>query len=153
VSSPQPADPARAAGRSAPPADKTMGQSNLTESTPAPSGPAFVGLQKLPSLAGADAPITGKLSFSAPTRIDGALRGEVRSTALLVIGERGSVDGTLRPTELVVLGHVRGEVQGAERVEIGPGGRISGRLETRVLVVSEGGILDAYCVVRARGGD
>ena len=110
---------------------------------------AFIGLQKLPSVAASDVPITGRLSFSTPTRIDGALRGEVRSTALLVVGERGSVDGTLRASELIVFGVVRGEVHAAERVEIGPGGRVYGRVETRAIVVSEGGVLDAECVVRS----
>ena len=116
---------------------------------PPTSEHTFLGLQRLPSVAASDVPITGKLSFSTPTRIDGALRGEVRSTALLVIGERGSVDGTLRASELIVLGVVRGDVHGVHRVEIGPGGRVYGRVETRTLVVNEGGLLDAECVVRA----
>jgi cytoskeletal protein CcmA (bactofilin family) len=109
--------------------------------------PAFIGSPKLPSIVGSDSPITGKLSFSSPTRIDGVLRGEVRSTALLVIGEKGSVDGTLRASELLILGEVRGEVQGARRVEIGAGGRVYGRVQARVLIVQEGGFLDAECVV------
>lgn len=125
-----------------------MGRHTPSESIPAPSAPAFIGLQKLPSVATADAPITGKLSFSAPTRIDGPLRGEVRSTALLVVGERGSVDGTLRAKEVLVLGIVRGDVHGSERVEIGPCGKIIGRIETRALVVAEGGVIDAACFIR-----
>ena len=125
-----------------------MGQPTAGNSTHSSSEPAFLGLQKLPSVAGNDAPITGKLSFSSPTRIDGPLRGEVRSSALVVVGERGSVDGTLRAAELLVLGVVRGQVHGTHRIEIGRGGRIFGRVETRVLVVNEGGILDAECIVR-----
>lgn len=128
-----------------------MGRHTPSESTTAPSAPAFIGLQKLPSVASADAPITGKLSFSAPTRIDGPLRGEVRSTALLVVGERGSVEGTLRAEEVLVLGIVRGAVHGTLRVEIGPGGKVIGRIETRALVVAEGGLIDAACLIRTEG--
>ncbi len=91
---------------------------------------------------GADAVISGKLSFSAPTRIDGTLRGEVRASDMLVIGESGLVDGTIRPRELLILGHVQGEVLGAERVEIGPQGVLLGTLETRTLVLREGGRFD-----------
>jgi len=117
----------------------------------ASAGPTFVGAQKLPSVGGSasGAPITGKLSFSVPTRIDGVLRGEVRSSALLVVGETGSVDGTLRASEVLVLGEVRGEIRGADRLEIGPRGRVHGKVEARTLIVNEGGILDAQCVVRA----
>ena len=126
-----------------------MSQPIASASVGAPSEPLFLGLQKLPSVASGTAPITGKLSFSSPTRIDGPLRGEVRSSALLVVGERGSVDGTLRASELLILGLVRGDVHGTHRVEIGAGGRVYGRIETRALVVNEGGIVDAECRIRS----
>ncbi len=96
---------------------------------------------------GADAKVTGKLSFNAPTRIDGKLNGELSCTDLLVIGESGSVDGNVRATELVVLGTVLGDVRGAQRIEIGPQGRIHGTIETHALAVREGGRLDGACRV------
>jgi len=97
-----------------------------------------------PSL-GPDTAVTGRLSFTVPTRIDGRLRGEVRASELLVVGEEAVVEGTVRAPKLVVLGEVRGEVRGAERVEIGPGGRLMGMVETQSLVVREGGCLDGDC--------
>jgi len=97
-----------------------------------------------PSL-GADTVVSGRLSFTVPTRIDGKLRGEVRASDLLVVGEEGFIEGIVRALKLVVLGEVRGEVQGAERVEIGPGGRLMGTVETHSLVVKEGGCLDGDC--------
>lgn len=125
-----------------------MGRSNLpNEGRASSSDASFLGSQKLPSVAAGDSPITGKLSFSVPTRIDGPLRGEVRSTALLVVGEKGSVEGILRANELLVLGIVRGEVH-ASRIEVGLAGRIFGKVVTRALVVNEGGVVEAECVVR-----
>jgi cytoskeletal protein CcmA (bactofilin family) len=91
--------------------------------------------------------VTGKLSFSGPTRIDGNLRGEVRGADMLVIGESGYVNGTIRATTLVVLGRVDGDVLGAERVEIGPHGALRGNIETRALVVHDGAQLDGDCRV------
>ena len=35
---------------------------------------------------GADAEVAGKLSFATATRIEGKLKGEIRSTDVLVIG-------------------------------------------------------------------
>jgi cytoskeletal protein CcmA (bactofilin family) len=96
---------------------------------------------------GPDTVVTGRLSFTTPTRIDGTLRGEVRATDLLVIGEQGYVDGIVRCRNLIVLGEVRGEVRGAERVEIAPGGRLLGLVETRGLVVRDGGCLDGDCSI------
>jgi cytoskeletal protein CcmA (bactofilin family) len=91
--------------------------------------------------------VSGKLSFKGPTRIDGRLRGEVRGADMLVIGESGYVNGTIRATSLVVLGRVDGDVVGAERVEIGPRGALRGNIETRSLVVHDGAQLDGDCRV------
>ncbi len=107
--------------------------------------------QTLRTSLGADAEVTGRLSFNAPTRIDGKLNGDVKCTDLLVIGESGTVDGNVNATELVVLGRIHGDIRGAQRVEIGPVGRILGTIETSSLAVREGGKLDAACrVVSAR---
>ena len=86
--------------------------------------------------------VNGKLSFTAPTRIEGRLRGEVRSTDLLEVAASGVVHGTIWARSLVVAGEVRGQVLGAERVEIQPGARVFGLVETRALVVAEGATFD-----------
>ena len=97
-----------------------------------------------PSL-GRDTSVTGRLSFTAPTRIDGKLKGEVRASDLLVVGEDGFVDGVVRALKLIVHGEIRGEVKVAERVEIGPTGRVLGTVETQCLIVNDGGYLDGDC--------
>jgi len=97
-----------------------------------------------PSL-GSDTSISGRLSFTGPTRIDGRLRGEVRANELLVVGEDAIVEGVVWAAQLVVLGEVRGDVRGAESVEIAPGGRLMGSVEAQSLVVREGGYLDGDC--------
>jgi cytoskeletal protein CcmA (bactofilin family) len=93
--------------------------------------------------------VSGKLSFSGPTRIDGTLRGEVRATDMLIIGESGFIKGTVHAASLVVLGRVEGQVIGAERVDIGARGVLIGSVETRSLEVHDGGVLDADCRVTA----
>lgn len=96
---------------------------------------------------GHESEVSGKLSFTGPTRVDGRLRGEVHGADVLVIGESGYVNGTIRAPTLVVLGRVEGDVIGAERVEIGPHGALHGSIETRALVVHDGAQLDGECRV------
>ena len=86
--------------------------------------------------------VNGKLSFTAPTRIEGRLRGEVRSTDLLEIAKSAVVHGSIWAKCLVVAGEVRGQVLGAERVEIQAGGRVHGLIETRALTVVDGAIFE-----------
>jgi cytoskeletal protein CcmA (bactofilin family) len=125
-----------------------------TKRTPTPALPVSPTLTEtqlvapvpvLRSSLGPDTAVSGRLSFTVPTRIDGRLRGEVRASDLLVVGEDAVVEGVVRAHKLVVLGEVRGDIRGAERVEIGPGGRLTGTVETRSLVVKEGGCLDGDC--------
>ena len=89
--------------------------------------------------------VSGKLSFTTPTRIEARLRGEVRASDLLVIAAGGLVQGTVWPKSLVVAGEIRGQILGADRVEIQPGGRVSGFIETRALVIAEGAAFEGEC--------
>ena len=94
---------------------------------------------------GSDAEVSGRLSFSGATRIEGRLKGEIRSTELLVVGPQAVVQATVRAGVLVVLGQIYGNVVEAERIEIRPGGIILGDITTRALVVAEGGTFEGNC--------
>ena len=87
---------------------------------------------------GSDAEASGRLSFVSPTRIEGKLKGEVRSSDLIVVGPQGVVHATVRADKLVVMGEVRGEVLGASRIEVCAGGRLFGDVETQSFVIREG---------------
>ena len=126
----------------------TNGATATATKTVVDKGPQFLApTTTLRTSLGEDSEVTGRLSFNAPTRIDGRLNGEVSCSDLLVIGETGTVDGNVRATELVVLGKIQGDIRGAQRVELGPRGRIDGTVETQELAVQDGGKLEAVCRV------
>jgi len=87
---------------------------------------------------GPDAEANGRLSFVSPTRIEGKVKGEVRSSDLIVVGPQAVVHATVRADKLVVMGEVRGEVLGASRIEVCAGGRLFGDVETQSFIVHEG---------------
>jgi cytoskeletal protein CcmA (bactofilin family) len=100
---------------------------------------------------GADAEVSGKLSFATATRIEGKLKGELRSTDLLVVGPSAVVQAAVRADRLVILGEVRGEIQSAARVHICAGGKLFGDVETKGLVIDEGGVFEGRCRMTAAG--
>lgn len=102
----------------------------------------FIGFREVRTVLDSGTQVNGKLSFTAPTRIEGRLRGEVRATDLLEVGASGVVQGSIRAKTLVVAGEVRGQILGADRVEIQAGARVQGLVEARTLVIAEGGMLD-----------
>jgi cytoskeletal protein CcmA (bactofilin family) len=91
---------------------------------------------------GADAEVSGKLSFATATRIEGKLKGEIRSTDVLVIGP-----SAVRADRLIVLGEVHGEVQAGSKIQICPGGKLFGDVQTRGLVIEEGGFFEGRCAM------
>lgn len=100
---------------------------------------------------GPDAEVTGKLAFSDPTRLEGKLRGEIRGSALVVIGANAVVEATVEADRLVILGRVSGNVVGKSGVEIRAGGRLVGDVQTGQLVVEEGGVLEGRVSMRGNG--
>lgn len=130
-------EPERSAAPAPTPAERDRAPNQAAEFLAAPSAVRT-------SLA-ADSVVSGRLSFSSPTQIDGTLRGEVRTSELLIVGEGGVVEGKIHAPHLVVLGDVDGHVVCADHVEIGPLGRVQGILEAPRLTVREGGKLNAEC--------
>ena len=107
--------------------------------------PDFLRGEELRTSLSADAVVTGKLSFNAPTRIDGKLKGDVRCSDLLVIGPTAIVEGSVRADTVRIEGTVRGEIVETRKVVIRRGARVSGVIETDLLSLEDGGHLDARC--------
>ena len=82
--------------------------------------------------------VSGKLIFNEPVRIEGTFRGEVTSTALVVISEGGTVEGKMKASKLVVLGEMRGDIVDATRAYLGPRARVYGDINADNLTVCEG---------------
>ncbi len=97
---------------------------------------------------GSDAEVSGRLSFTTATRIEGRLRGELRSVDLLVVGPEAHVQATVQAQVLVVLGEIQGDVTCTERIEIRQGGSVLGDITTRGLVIEEGGRFEGTCRMR-----
>ena len=92
---------------------------------------------------GAGTKIQGKLSFDTPVQIDGQVNGEIFSSKHLIIGASAQVEANLIAPSVTVLGIVTGEISAAERLEIKVGAAVNGAISTSVLVLEEGGRLNA----------
>ena len=109
------------------------------------SDPLVSRFGKIRSALGEGTVIQGKLSFDTPVRIDGKLGGQVYSTNAVIVGPKGSIEADIDVTVLVVMGHVNGNIFASERIEILAGGSVEGKVNCPVLVLAEGGLLDAEC--------
>ncbi len=107
--------------------------------------PQFLRESEVRTSIGADAVITGKLAFTTPTRVEGKLKGELRCTALLIVGASAVVEGWVKADELRIEGIVSGEVAQTRKVEVCERGKLVGKVSARLLVLREGGLFDGEC--------
>jgi cytoskeletal protein CcmA (bactofilin family) len=107
--------------------------------------------QEIGSLIGASTTVTGDVSFSGGLRVDGIVRGAVRSTegekgGVLVISEHGSIEGEVRASHIVVAGRINGPVHAAELIELQPKARVQGDVQYRALEMHHGAVVEGLMV-------
>ena len=82
--------------------------------------------------------LTGKESV----RIDGVFLGDVDLDGSLILGETGSIEGTIRAKYIVVAGLVRGNIECETVLHVSPTARVNGDIKTNSIIVDEGGQLN-----------
>ncbi len=97
------------------------------------------------SLIGAGTVIEGNISFSGGLRIDGNVKGNVRSTGnkpgTLVVSELAKVEGEIDVAHVVVNGTIAGPVRATEYVELLPKARVTGNVSYKSIEVHVGAIV------------
>ena len=85
---------------------------------------------RIDSLIGAGTRIEGHISFSGGLRVDGEVKGDVRTAdgqqTTRVVSEQARVEGEIRVSHLVVNGTIVGPVHAAEFLELQPRSRVTG---------------------------
>ena len=108
----------------------------------------FIEVTKLSSLIAEDVEIIGDLSFSSGLRIDGRVIGNViaraaegASRALLVVSDKGRIEGTVRCGDAVVNGCVVGGLDVEHFLELQSNARVSGTIRYRHLRMDVGAVV------------
>ena len=84
--------------------------------------------------------VRGDLGGPGGFRIDGAVEGAIEADGPVVVGDGGSVDGSVRGRDVVILGRVRGDVFATGHLEIGPKGKIIGDITVKSFRMHTGGV-------------
>lgn len=98
------------------------------------------------SLIGAGVRVEGNIQFTGVLRIEGDLLGDVScdadSNGTIVVGESGSVTGTIKTPHIVVGGQIHGPVHSWESIEIHQGARVAGDAFYREIDIHPGGVIE-----------
>lgn len=94
------------------------------------------------SLVGEGMVVQGHLQFTDGLRVDGEVRGDITAAgegpSLLVIGEKGRVQGKVSAAHVIVNGQVRGPVHCTELLELQPRAVVTGEVRYQTLEMHPG---------------
>ena len=104
---------------------------------------------RISTFIGADASIDGTIDFKGTIRIDGRVKGNIKSNGgTVVVGEKGVVDAEIFVNVAVVMGEVNGSIEATERIEVYPPGRLGGNIQSPIVSIEPGGIFNGNCVMK-----
>jgi len=103
-------------------------------------------ITKLSSLIDGGVEIVGNVFITDGLRVDGHVQGEVRSQpdarGLLVLSEKGRIDGSVKVYDAVINGTITGDVEVEHFLELQPGARVTGNISYRQLRMECGATVD-----------
>jgi len=100
---------------------------------------------RVSSVIGKKTIIEGTLIGNEIVRIDGLVKGLVKSEGKIIIGKGGKVEGKIEADEIFVGGTVEGELYATGKVEANPTGHIYGDIHTKRLIVDDNAVFEGRC--------
>ena len=105
---------------------------------------------RIDSLIGAGTSLEGDVTFSGGLRVDGEIKGNVRSAdgqpATLVISEHARIEGEISVSHLVINGTVIGPVHSSDFLELQPRAKVTGDVEYATIEMHLGAIVQGRLV-------
>ena len=100
------------------------------------------GTNELATIIGHDGLLEGNLTVKHSIRIDGTLKGDLKTTETVTIGKDGKVEGNISAKHLIVGGRIKGSVTVTGKTTLESTSVLEGELRTGKLVIEEGAVLN-----------
>ena len=89
--------------------------------------------------------LSGEITFTNGLRVDGVIKGKVKSEAILEIGPNGKVDAEINVRKVLIRGEFRGAIHASDRVEILRDGKVFGDIYSPCLIIEAGAVFEGRC--------
>ena len=80
----------------------------------------------------------GKFSATENVRLDGYIKGEVKCSQRLVMGETGRIEGNVRTKDAIIMGNIEGDLVVEGTLHLKGTAKINGSIQSKFMVVDEG---------------
>lgn len=105
------------------------------------------------TLLGRDTFIEGTLTFKETIRVDGRIKGSVRSEkGTLIIGEHADLEADIQVGTAIVRGKVNGRLDAVQRIEIHAPAKVTGDLRSPSVAIDSGVVFNGHCVMERPDG-
>ena len=109
---------------------------------------------KVDTLIGQNAEMQGNVVYKGGLHVDGKVKGNVmaddESDSMLILSERGVIEGEIRVPNVLLNGEVNGDVHACERVELARHARVNGNVYYNLLEMAMGAEINGNMVHRKR---
>ena len=109
----------------------------MTLETPVQSGGA--------SIIAAGTTLKGDIHSSGDIRIDGTLQGNIQSTAKVVIGANGVVEGDISGQQADIMGRTTGTIKVKELLQLKGGSNVTGNIHAAKLQIETSANFNGQC--------
>src|SRR4051812_13429228 len=89
--------------------------------------------------------IEGKITFTGTVMLNGRVHGEIVSNDILVVGDKGVINASIRAGVVEISGEVVGNVSASDRIELHANCRVYGDIDAPVVIIDEGALLEGQC--------
>jgi cytoskeletal protein CcmA (bactofilin family) len=94
--------------------------------------------------------VDGNLTFTGVLRVDGKLKGKIRSKNSLIVGETGEVDGEVNVSQVSISGKVTGSIKAQEKLELSSSAKVFADVTTSCFRIEEGAVFQGNCTMDER---
>ncbi len=91
--------------------------------------------------------IEGKFNASENVRLDGQVKGEVKCSQRLVMGESGRIEGDIRTKDAIIMGKIEGSIVVEGTLHLKSTANIKGTIQAKFMIVDEGAQYSGECKV------
>lgn len=92
--------------------------------------------------------ITGEIIVDNDLRIAGKIKGQIKTTAHLIVEPTGVLDGEINAVSATIAGKITGNVTALEKLVLEAKAELSGDITTKQLIIEDGAIFQGNCKMK-----
>lgn len=89
--------------------------------------------------------LEGNLTSSGDVRVDGSLKGAIKTAGKLVLGDTGFIEGEIKCKSAIIGGEIQGTIQTEELLNLRATAKLSGEIITSKLAIEPGAVFSGKC--------